>query len=209
MTNTVVRSRRQLVDDLATATTVAIADAERLHGRLVEMAERERLLDVSYRIVDSPLGRLLLAATPNGVVRVAFECEGHDVVLAQLATELSPRILRAPRRLEAATLQLDQYFARRRASFDFPIDLQLAHGFRRTVLTHLRTIDYGRTESYAAIARAIGSPRAVRSVGSACSHNPLPLVVPCHRAVRSDGSFGEYLGGSAAKRMLLAMEARA
>jgi methylated-DNA-[protein]-cysteine S-methyltransferase len=196
---------RQVVHALLTA-TAAEAD-EKLHDRLVELAEREKLLDVSYRTVDSPFGRLLLAATAEGLVRVAFEREGHDEVLARLAAEVSPRVLRTPRRLEAAASQLDDYFARRRKSFDLPVDLRLARGFRRTVLQHLRGIGYGRTESYATIAKAIGNPRAGRAVGSACSHNPLPLVVPCHRVVRGDGSIGEYLGGTATKRALLAMEA--
>jgi methylated-DNA-[protein]-cysteine S-methyltransferase len=205
---TTARGRQQVVDDLVMATAAVAAETdEQLRDRLVELAERDRLLDVSYRTVDSPFGRLLLAATPAGLVRVAFDREGHDEVLARLAAEVSPRILRTPRRLEAAALQLDEYFAQRRKSFDFPVDLRLAHGFRRTVLLHLRGIGYGRTESYATIAKATGTPRAVRAVGSACSHNPLPLVVPCHRVVRGDGSIGEYLGGTDTKRALLAMEA--
>jgi methylated-DNA-[protein]-cysteine S-methyltransferase len=205
---TTARGRQQVVDDLVMATAAVAAETdEQLRDRLVELAERDRLLDVSYRTVDSPFGRLLLAATAAGLVRVAFDREGHDDVLARLAAEVSPRILRTPRRLEAAALQLDEYFARRRKSFDFPVDLRLAHGFRRTVLLRLRGIGYGRTESYATIAKATGNPRAVRAVGSACSHNPLPLVVPCHRVVRGDGSIGEYLGGTDTKRALLAMEA--
>ena len=207
---TTARDHQQVVDDLVTATAAVAAETDaQLHDRLVELAERARLLDVSYRTVDSPFGRLLLAATPAGLVRVAFDREGHDDVLAHLAAEVSPRILRTPRRLDGAALQLDEYFARRRKSFDFPVDLRLAHGFRRTVLLHLRGIGYGRTESYATIAKATGNPRAVRAVGSACSHNPLPLVVPCHRVVRGDGSIGEYLGGTDTKWALLAMEAAA
>ncbi len=112
--------------------------AARLHARLVEEADGEGLLDVSYRTLDSPVGPLLLAATTDGLVRVAFDREDHDAVLATLAAEISPRILRAPRRLDDAARQLDEYFARRRRRFDLPVDLQLAHGFRRTVLTHLR-----------------------------------------------------------------------
>jgi methylated-DNA-[protein]-cysteine S-methyltransferase len=165
------------------------------------------VLDVSYRTIDSPIGPLLLAATAKGLVRVAFDREGHDVVLGRLATQISPRILRAPRRLDGVASQLDEYFDRRRRSFDLPIDLQLAHGFRRTVLTHLRDIAYGETASYAMVAEASGSPAAVRAVGSACANNPLPIVVPCHRVVRSDGSIGQYLGGTDTKQALLAMEA--
>ena len=103
--------------------------------------------------------------------------------------------------------QLDEYFAGRRREFDLPIDLQLAHGFRRTVLEHLLDIAYGTTASYASVAAASGSPAAARAVGSACAHNPLPLVVPCHRVVRSDGTIGQYGGGTEAKHALLALEA--
>ena len=189
---------------------IALPDAEdtaRLHAQLVARAERDDLLDVVYRTIDSPFGELLLAATPQGLVRVAFALEGHDSVLARLSTAISPRILRAPRRLDEAAAQLDDYFSGRRHRFELPIDLQLAHGFRRTVLDHLRAIAYGYTASYAAIAAAAGSPAAVRAVGSACATNPLPVVVPCHRVVRSDGSIGQYLGGTETKRALLAMEA--
>jgi methylated-DNA-[protein]-cysteine S-methyltransferase len=179
---------------------------DRLHARLVEQAEDEGLLDVSYRTLDSPVGPLLLAATPTGLVRVAFEREDHDAVLAALAAHVSPRILRSPRRLDDTARQLDEYFAHRRRSFDVPIDLQLAHGFRRSVLTHLRDIPYGSTETYAMVAAATGRPAAVRAVGTACAKNPLPLVVPCHRVVRSDGTIGQYGGGQAAKRQLLELE---
>jgi methylated-DNA-[protein]-cysteine S-methyltransferase len=177
------------------------------HGRLAALAERQGLLDVAYRTIDSPLGPLLLAATADGLVRVAFSREDHDAVLTRLASDVSPRILRAPRRLDKAARQLDEYFAGKRRAFTVPVDLRLARGFRRSVLEHLREIPYGRTESYTAVARAAGNPSAVRAAAGACSHNPLPLVVPCHRVVRSDGSFGEYLGGPEAKRALLTMEA--
>lgn len=183
------------------------AQTARLHAHLVSRAERDELLDVSYRTLDSPLGTLLLAATTDGLVRVAFESEDHDAVLARLATDISPRILRAPGRLDDTAAQLDEYFAGRRRHFEVPVDLQLAHGFRRAVLTHLRDIAYGTTESYAQVAAAAGSPAAVRAVGSACANNPVPLVVPCHRVVRSDGSIGQYRGGAEVKQRLLALEA--
>lgn len=181
----------------------------RLHADLARRAERAGILDVAYRIVDSPLGALLLAATPEGLVRVAFAGEGHDDVLDALATAVSPRVLEAPARLDAVARQLDEYFAGHRRTFDVPVDLQLAAGFRRAVLQHLREIPFGATESYAVVARAAGSPNAVRAAGSACATNPVPVVVPCHRVVRSDGSIGQYRGGVAAKRTLLALEAAA
>ena len=179
-----------------------------LQSRLVRAAEMAGLLDIAYRTVDSPLGPLLLVATPTGVVRVAFDNEDHDRVLEALSEQISPRILRAPERLEGPAHQLDEYFAGTRRSFDVSVDLRLTSGFRRRVLDHLRTIAYGTTESYTEVAAASGSPAAVRAAGSACANNPVPLVVPCHRVVRSDGTIGQYRGGTAAKKILLALEAQ-
>lgn len=178
----------------------------RLHDQLVASAEPSGLLDVAYRTIDSPVGTLLLAATPAGLVRVAFDIEDHDTVLDRLAKALSPRILHAPSKLDAVAHQLDDYFAKRRRTFDVAIDLSLAVGFRRSVVEHLRDIEYGRRESYAQVAAAVGSPRAVRAVGTACAHNPLPVVIPCHRVVRSDGTAGQYIGGPLAKAALLELE---
>jgi methylated-DNA-[protein]-cysteine S-methyltransferase len=182
------------------------ADLERLHQRLVSAAAADGSLDVVYRTLDSPLGVLLLAATDRGLVRLAYELEDHDQVLAVLASRVSPRMLRAPSRLDEAARQLDDYFAGRRRQFEVPVDLQLAAGFRREVLDHLRTIGYGRTETYTEVAAATGRPRAVRAVGSACSTNPVPVVVPCHRVLRTDGTLGGYVGGLGAKRTLLELE---
>ena len=183
-------------------------DAQRrLHARLAVAANEAGLLDVAYRIVDSPFGPLLLAATEVGLVRVAYAREDHDRVLEQLATRISPRVLRAPARLDPAARELDEYLSGRRTSFDLSLDFQLATGFRRTVLMHLPDIGYGSTASYAALALAAGNPKAVRAVGTACATNPLPLVVPCHRVVRSDGTIGQYVGGPEVKRTLLDLEA--
>lgn len=175
-------------------------------GRLAADAERDGLLDLSYRVVGSPHGDLLLVASAAGLVRVAFEVEGHDDVLASLAATISPRILRSPVRLEEVARQLDEYFSQRRQRLDVPLDLHGVSDFRRAVLDHLRTIEFGATESYAEVAAATGRPAAVRAVGSACSHNPVPLVVPCHRVVRSDGAIGQYLGGPEVKAALLDLE---
>jgi methylated-DNA-[protein]-cysteine S-methyltransferase len=178
-----------------------------LHDRLADSADAEGVLDVAYRTIDTPVGQLLLAATGKGLVRVAFTIENHENVLTALATQLSPRILSAPKRLDTAAREIDEYFAGRRREFDLPLDFSLSKGFRLTVLGHLADIGYGHTASYAAVAAAAGSPRAVRAVGTACATNPLPLVVPCHRVVRSDGSSGGYRGGPVAKQALLALEA--
>jgi methylated-DNA-[protein]-cysteine S-methyltransferase len=182
---------------------------DRLRVRLSEAAARDGLLDVAYREVATPVGSLLLAATEEGLVRVAYESQDHDRVLATLADLVSPRILRAPARLDPVARQLEEYFGGQRHRFDLPLDFRLAHGFRREVLSVLPDIGYGHTESYAQVAAAAGSPRAVRAVGTACALNPLPVVVPCHRVIRSDGSLGQYAGGAAAKEMLLHLEGAA
>lgn len=178
-----------------------------LRERLAAAAQHAGVLDIAYRTIDSPVGPLLLAATEQGLVRVAYAREDHDAVLAQLADKVSPRILHAPERLDLAARELDEYFARTRRSFDLRLDWRLAGGFRSTVLHHLPEIGYGQTASYAAVAALAGSPRAIRAVGTACAKNPLPVVVPCHRVVRSDGAMGGYLGGPEAKRLLLDLEA--
>ncbi|GGJ91046.1 methylated-DNA--protein-cysteine methyltransferase [Streptomyces camponoticapitis] len=191
-------------DDTADAETLA-----GLHTRLEHAASRDGLLDVAYTVVDSPVGRLLLASTEKGLVRVAFTNQDHDKVLDGLATTLSPRVLRAPRRLDDAARELDQYFSGERRTFDLPLDMSLSHGFRQLVQRHLPEISYGRTLSYGEVARLVGNPKAVRAVGTACATNPLPVVVPCHRVLRADGTLGGYAGGPAAKSVLLDLESAA
>ena len=193
--------------DLTTHYPVDNHDLTRLHGHLAVAAERAGLLDIAYRTVDSPVGTLLIAATPVGLVRVAFSNEGHDSVLQGLSDRISPRLLHAPARLDIVASQLDEYFAGKRHSFEVPLDWQLSKGFRRVVLEHLATdIGYGSTTSYGTLAQLAGSPKAVRAVGTTCATNPIPVVVPCHRVVRSDGTMGNYRGGPAAKRALLDLE---
>ncbi|MEM6110435.1 methylated-DNA--[protein]-cysteine S-methyltransferase [Mycobacterium sp. 050272] len=179
----------------------------RLHTRLERDAQASDLLDIAYRTVDSAVGLLLLAATPLGLVRVAFADEDQDGVLLTLSERISPRVLEAPARLDPIVRQLDEYFAGRRHTFDVALDWSLSQGFRRTVLEHLNTdVSYGATASYATLARLAGSPNAVRAVGTACATNPIPIVVPCHRVIRSDGAVGAYRGGPVAKRLLLDLE---
>ena len=195
------------VSALIAATSAGPEVVERLHRDLEEAAAREKLLDIAYTTIDTPIGSLLLAATERGLVRVAFDSEDHDKVLETLAIRLSPRILRAPKRLEQAARELHQYFAGTRKSFDLILDLSLSSGFRQLVQRHLPEIAYGHTQSYAQVARLVGNPKAVRAVGSACATNPLPVVVPCHRVVRTDGSLGGYAGGLLVKTALLRLEA--
>lgn len=179
---------------------------DRLQQRLVRSAAQLGLLDVAYRTLDTPVGTLLLAATPTGLARVAYAREDHAAVLADLASRISPRLLQEPSRLDGAARQLDEYFSGRRREFDLPLDLSLVGGFRREVLEQLRQISYGSTASYTALAARSGRPRAVRAAASACARNPLPVVVPCHRIVRSDHSLGGYIGGLDVKQRLLALE---
>ncbi len=180
----------------------------RLHDRLATKAADEGILDVAYRRMDSPLGPLLLAATDVGVVRLAFELEDHDAVLADLAARVSPRVLRAPARLDTASRAVAAYLEGRATDIDVPLDLRLVAGYRREVVATLPTIGYGRTATYAQLAAGTGRPRAVRAAAGACANNPVPLLLPCHRVVRSDGSEGGYRGGPDAKHRLLEMERR-
>lgn len=178
--------------------------ALRLH--LADGARELGLVDVAYRIVDTPLGRLLLAGTGEGLVRVAFDREGFDGVLEALAARISPRVLLAPARLDGPARQLDDYFAGSRHHFELRLDRRLSAGFRGTVQEYLPSIGYGHTLTYRQVAEAVGNPGAIRAVGSACATNPLPVIVPCHRVLRTDGTLGGYVGGLDAKRTLLALE---
>jgi len=197
--------------ELASALARAFPDTpdhmSKLHDRLVAAAQAEGILDVAYQTLDTPVGTLLLAATELGLVRVAFSSEDHDAVLQALSERISPRILHDPTRLDVIARELEQYFAGRRRAFDVPLDWRLSTGFRSTVLHQLPEIAYGRTATYSAVAQLTGNPKAVRAVGTACATNPIPVVVPCHRVVRSDGGLGGYRGGLEAKRTLLTLEA--
>jgi len=166
------------------------------------------LLDVGYATLDSPAGSLLLAATPQGLVRVAYldSAGEEDAVLEQLSTRVSPRVLAAPRLLDEPRFELDDYFAGRRRRFEVPIDWRLARGFGRRVLEATAQIPYGAVSTYKQIACEAGSPRASRAAGNALGANPLPIVVPCHRVLHSGGGLGGYTGGLERKRTLLAIE---
>lgn len=182
------------------------SDLAALTQRLAKAADDSGDLDVAYRHLDSPVGQLLLAATDRGLVRVAFAAEGFDAVLTRIADAISPRILAAPRRLDHAAREVDEYFDGTRRTFDLALDDSLSTGFRQQVQRFLPQIAYGSTVSYKDIAERVGNPNAVRAVGSACATNPLPIVVPCHRVLRSDGSPGGYVGGLEAKAVLLRLE---
>jgi methylated-DNA-[protein]-cysteine S-methyltransferase len=174
---------------------------------LVERAGAEELLDVAYAAIDSPLGPLVVAATPRGLVRVAYtESHTDAAVLEELARRISPRVLEAPARLDPVRRELDEYFEGRRGEFDLPLDWALTRGFTSRVLQATARIAFGSTSTYAEVASQAGSPRAVRAAGNALGVNPLPVVVPCHRVLRTGGAIGGYTGGVERKEYLLRLE---
>ena len=178
--------------------------------RLADTALSEGLLDAATTTIETPVGPLLVVAAGDAIVRIAFDIEDHDLVLADLASTIGSRMLAVETDvLRLARTQLDEYFAGSRRTFELPLDLRLAKGpFRRQVLQHLREIPIGDTRTYAELAAIAGRPRAVRAVGSGCATNPLPVVVPCHRVLRTGGELGGYLGGTPRKQWLLEHEQR-
>jgi len=184
-------------------------EAATLAARTAARAADEGVAQIAYAFVDSPVGRLVAVATPHGVARIAYELEngGLDSILDDVALKLSPAIVEAPARLERVRRELDEYFDGRRRDFDVPLDWALtASGFRRRVLQECAQIPFGATSTYKAMAVAAGSPRAFRAAGGALGSNPIPIVVPCHRVLASDGRLGGYTGGLERKRLLLSIE---
>jgi methylated-DNA-[protein]-cysteine S-methyltransferase len=181
----------------------AAAEAAR---RLSSRAAAEGLADISYAPADSPFGPLLLAATKRGLVRLAFPEEQIDSVLERLAQKISPRIVEAPAPLDSARRELEQYFSGGRRRFELKLDWALVGGFGRRVLRTTSQIPYGGVLSYAEVAAEAGSPRGSRAAGNALGSNPLPIVIPCHRVLRSGGALGGYGGGVERKRWLLELE---
>jgi methylated-DNA-[protein]-cysteine S-methyltransferase len=174
---------------------------------LTDAALAAGLLDVAYASHDSPLGRLLLACTPTGLVRVAYiDFEDENQVLGELAQRVSPRVLSAPRRLDDVRRELEEYFVGTRQAFDVPLDWQLLKGFGRRVLGATARIPYGSVSTYKGVATGAGSPNAFRAAGNALGSNPMPIVLPCHRVLHSGGGLGGYTGGLDRKRTLLAIE---
>jgi methylated-DNA-[protein]-cysteine S-methyltransferase len=185
----------------------AEADWHRMREALAARAAHEDLVDVAFERHETPLGAVLVAATPVGLVRVGLPSEDEAEVLQQLADRISRRVLRVSRpSLTRARHELDEYFAGTRQAFGVELDWQLARGFRREVLRATAEIPYGQTSSYRAVASHAGSPGAVRAAGTALATNPLPIVVPCHRVLPAGGALGSYRGGPAAKARLLELE---
>jgi methylated-DNA-[protein]-cysteine S-methyltransferase len=176
--------------------------AQRLSARVAA----EGLDDIGYASVDSPFGTLTAAITDHGLVRLAFPEEPLEEVLNKLSTRLSPRIIEAPMRFERVRRELEEYFAGARRDFDIPLDRVLMSAFAKKILTATSAIPYGRVSTYAEMAAAAGSPRGSRAAGNALGANPIPLIVPCHRVLRSGGNLGGYGGGPDRKRWLLKLE---
>jgi len=174
--------------------------------RFTARAAEEGMLDVAYTRADSPFGPLLLAKTKRGLVRVGLPNQDTDELLVDLAERVSPRVLEAPQALDEARRELDLYFEGKLDSFDLPLDWRLSGGFRQRVLRAINRIPYGQTRSYTEMARKAGNERAVRAAGTACGSNPIPLVVPCHRVLRTGGALGGYGGGLPMKEALLQLE---
>jgi methylated-DNA-[protein]-cysteine S-methyltransferase len=192
--------------DRAEVSTRLSEDAAAAAARLEERAAREELLDVAYTTIDSPFGPLLAARTPRGLVRLAFPEESADAVLERLSRRLSPRILRAPGRFDEIARELDEYFAGNRRAFESDLDWSLIGPFGQRVLSVTAAIPYGGVLTYAQVAGEAGSPRGSRAAGNALGSNPIPIVIPCHRVLRTGGNLGGYGGGLDRKRWLLELE---
>jgi methylated-DNA-[protein]-cysteine S-methyltransferase len=175
-------------------------------NRLAERASAEGLLDVAYTTTDSPYGPLLLASTPRGLVRLGLPNQDSEELLVELAERVSPRVLEAPAGFEETRRELELYFEGKLDHFDLPLDWSLSDGFRLKVQRAIAGIPYGETRSYLEMATIAGNERAVRAAGTACGRNPLPVVVPCHRVLRSGGGLGGYGGGLEMKQGLLELE---
>src|SRR5579864_3800915 len=184
------------------------ADSEPPLAEFERRAAAAGLLDIAYATYDSPAGRLLLAATPQGLVRLAYldAPDQEDAVLDHLSTRVSPRIMASARRLDQPRRELEEYFTGARQDFDLPLDWQLTRGFGRRVLSVTARIPFGSVSTYKAVATEAGSPRGSRAAGNALGANPIPIIVPCHRVLHSSGGLGGYTGGLERKRLLLDIE---
>lgn len=172
----------------------------------LDLGRAEGLIDVGYARVGSPFGEWVVAATPRGLVRLAFAGEDEDAILDDLSRRVSPRVLYAPKRLDDVRRELDEYFDGRRRAFDVALDWSLVQGFNLRVLRATARIPYGSVSTYKDMARSAGSPAAARAAGNALHNNPIPIVVPCHRVLHSGGGLGGYGGGLDMKERLLRLE---
>ena len=195
------------IEDLLRGPTDVGDAAARAAERAAAVARAEGLSDVAYSFEPSPVGDLLVAATPRGLIRIAYGgTERSDEILDELARKVSPRVLELPAALDEVRRELDEYFEGKRHAFDLPVDWRLHDGFGRRVLRATARIPYGKLMTYAEVAAKAGSPRGSRAAGNALGSNRIPIVVPCHRVVRSGGAIGGYTGGIERKEYLLGLE---
>lgn len=180
-----------------------LADARE---RLVARARREGLESVGYRVVDSPLGPLWIAVGPKGVLAIHYGNEPSALELARIVRAYGPGMLPDARRADPVVRELDQYFSGKRRTFDVAVDLSPLTDFQRRILRATARIEFGSVSTYARVAARAGNEKASRAAGQALGANPIPIVVPCHRILASDGTLGGYAGGLDAKRRLLALE---
>jgi methylated-DNA-[protein]-cysteine S-methyltransferase len=173
---------------------------------LVEAAAKEGLLDVAYGFADSPFGPLMVAVTARGLIRLDYPDRDLDQSLEELASEVSPRIMESTRATDPIRRELGEYFEGKRRRFGIRVDLSPVQGFRRKVLEHTARIPYGSISTYTEVAAQAGSPRGMRAAGNALGSNPVPIVVPCHRVLRTGGALGGYTGGLDRKVTLLKLE---
>ncbi|HEX4719339.1 MAG TPA: methylated-DNA--[protein]-cysteine S-methyltransferase [Thermoleophilaceae bacterium] len=185
-----------------------VADAAaRASEQAATSARALGLTDVSYAFEPSPMGDLLVAVTPRGLIRLAYNAHEHtDEVLEELARKVSPRVVESPAALDEVRRELDEYFAGKRKAFDIPVDWRLHDGFGRRVLRATARIPFGKVLTYGEVAAKAGSPRGHRAAGNALGSNRMPIVVPCHRVIRSGGKIGGYTGGIERKEYLLELE---
>jgi methylated-DNA-[protein]-cysteine S-methyltransferase len=177
----------------------------KLDQRFREAAAAEGLLDVGYDLFETPVGTLLLAATPRGVCRISYDADPESHA-EQFARAYGARVLRASRPVDAVKRELDEYFAGKRETFDLSLDLAGAATFTREVLDELARVPFGEVTTYGHLAARVGKPRAARAVGTVMNRNPIPIVLPCHRVVGSSGSLVGYAGGLERKQLLLRLE---
>ena len=161
---------------------------------------------IVYHDVETPIGRLWLAASEQGLCRIEF-ARPEEAFLAGLHRDFSEGCVRDRAGIEFARVQVEEYLAGRRRAFDVPLDLTGTPPFHRATLAVCREIPYGETCTYTDLATALGRPGGARAVGNAMARNPIPLIYPCHRVLRTDGSLGGFRGGLPMKEWLLHMEA--
>jgi methylated-DNA-[protein]-cysteine S-methyltransferase len=193
--------------DIETALALELAPDASRHAaeRFAALAADSGLVDVAYATVDSPVGPLLVASTRRGLVELAYDPD-LDRELSRLSTRISPRVLEAPAKLDPVRRELDEYFSGQRLDFDLPIDWSLTAGFTQRVLRATARVPYGKVSTYREMASKAGNSKAVRAAGNALGANPIPIVVPCHRILRTGGALGGYGGGLPRKEFLLRLE---